>query len=246
MNRITGFDTTAAADRGDAAERQRRGAERDLSGGLKRFHATGEDLHSGLGLGGESRAGGEEGDRLRRFAESLKRADAPAKGEAMPSADARLLAIAEPGRPAATVGEHQGAGEGATERRADALAQSERIARMVEGALRAELSPVPGRPLTLSFEALRPGEAAGAVAGVSLTLHDGMLDVTLRRTAGDAEDALFLQAAQSLVERLAQRYPKRVVRVLEEDAVASERESVADVQRPASVFDLFGQRDPRA
>ncbi|WP_062012816.1 hypothetical protein [Aureimonas sp. AU4] len=241
MTRITGFDTSAATERREGAEAHRREGERDLTGGLKRFHTAGENLQSGTGLG-ESRTGGEEGDRLRRFAESLKRADANPDGDDAALPDPRLLAVAEPGRPAAVVVSSL---DGAAERRADALAQGERIARMVEGALRAELSPVPGRPLTLSFEALRPGEAAGAIAGVSLTLHEGMLDVTLRRNPDGTQDALFLQSAQALAERLGQRYPRRVVRVLEEAAGAVEREAAEGPSRP-SVFDLFARRDERS
>jgi hypothetical protein len=241
MTRITGFDT-AATERRESAEAHRRDGERDLTGGLKRFHTTGENLQSGTGLG-DGRSGGEEGDRLRRFGESLKRADANSNGDSAPAPDPRLVAVVEPGR---TVAALPALVDGSAERRADALAQSERIARMVEGALRAELSPVPGRPLTLSFEALRPGEAAGVVTGVSLTLQDGRLDVTLSRHPDETQDALFLAAAQALAERLGQRFPKRMVRVLEEAAGAAERDAADGAPSRPSVFDLFAQPGQRS
>jgi len=246
MTRINGSDPFSGGE-GLQAQTRRQEGERELAGGLRRFHTAGggDDLHAGTGRREDAAAGGEGGERLRRFAESLKRADAKEAGDGESArGEPRLLALAEPGRPAVAEAATGPADTGA-ERRADAVAQTERIARMVEGALRAELSPVPGRPLTVSLKALRPGETTGAIAALSLTLRDGMLDVVLRRAeAGGADDALFLQAAQALAERLGARFPKRVVRILEDESAPRSTDEARE--RGGSVFDLFASRDPRS
>jgi hypothetical protein len=155
----------------------------------------------------------------------------------------RLIAVAhapasfDPLNPAA-------AAAAAAPARSDAPARTEaiaeRIATQVEQALKAELWTGAGRPVTL---ALPLDGMVDGLAGVTLTLSAGSLDIVLQRNGGVVSDDL-IKAAQGLAERLQARFARRTVRVL--DSVTADGGATAGAGGFGAIAHLLHREDGAA
>lgn len=197
-----------------------------------------EDAAIDLGLADDRRgaAGSNPSDLAARFAEALRRSrgdaavDDPARPDDGWSAarpddepgdtdpDGAMVLLAASVAPATPVSPYAFVTAAETRDGPVGDAAAERIARLVETALRAEMTPTPGRPVEI---ALNLADLVPGLDGLTVSMAVGSIDVVLLRSAdGRGLDAL-RAAAGGLAEGLRLRFGKRIVRVHERRSAAA-------------------------
>lgn len=166
--------------------------------------SLGDSMRSGdFGLGREL-ADEREQTFAKRLTQALGEGDTNA--DAGPGEEAlRVLAIAGLALPVAGF---------APAARPETVGVAGRLDAMIERIEKAvaarSIEALPGAvSLKLDF-----GDIGGSIAGVTITLAPGSIDLVLTRV-GETTDGPYVQAAQMLADRLHARFPKRIVRVLE-------------------------------
>lgn len=194
-----------------------RGGERE--GGLETAlrHSQADVGGETGGLGHFDRFGASEDpeadflDKVRRAIGDGGRPQKAGGEEPDPDPDARLLAVSERLAPLPLPGVVDDAPAPV-----DTAGRAALVSDRIEAAVRGEMRPPGNEPLTIRFDTA--DLAASGIAGVTITLSATALDVTLTRSAPDASQG-FLQSAQALADRLQVRFGKRIVRIMEADAL---------------------------
>lgn len=220
---------------------QSTGADVDIDDG-----EIGSGIGAGIGKGTRDdrpTTTAEDGDLARRFADALRRVgmddgkadDLAAKAEIRspseapdqrdPARDAADILIASSSAPTGYQSPYDFVTAAAASPVAPGQATSERIAHMVEKALKAEMSPIPGKPVEI---ALKLTDVVPGLDGLTVSMQAGAIDVVLQRSAAiDGLEALRASAA-GLAESLRQRFGKRIVRIYERQSVGPQGETEAD------------------
>lgn len=200
-----------------------------------------DDAGVGTGLGPGARddratTTAQDGDLARRFADVLRRAatdeaaggDLDARAEVHvrpdagdqpdPASDAATVLLASATAPTGYQSPYAFVTAAAAPQSPGSHATSERIAQMVETALKAEMAPIPGKPVEI---ALKLADVVPGLEGLTVSMQAGAIDVVLQRSAIiDGLEALRASAA-GLAESLRQRFGKRIVRIYERASARS-------------------------
>lgn len=204
------------------------------------------DIGSGLGPGTRddrsATTNAQDGDLARRFADAMRRVgfDEATTGDLANKADVRTTAddadpraldsgalevlLASSAAPSGYQSPYAFVTAVSETHSTPAHATSDRIAQIVEKALKAEMAPIPGKPVEI---ALKLTDVVPGLDGLTVSMQAGTIDVVLQRAAGvEGLDALRASAA-GLADSLRQRFGKRVVRIYERGDVRPGRETEA-------------------
>jgi hypothetical protein len=136
-----------------------------------------------------------------------------------PNAEPRLIAVAEglitAGLPIPAV--VAAAPVAAVEQAASTQAVVDLVTERIQRAILAEVTPIAGKPLNLH---IMFGEGVEGLTGIRLVMTPSTLDVVLERNGAELASEL-ASAAQMLADRLAMRFAKQRVRILDQPASAS-------------------------
>lgn len=220
---MTGIGRPDVSPGGHMGQREPR---RDLMEGRKGAPARHDASHS-LTFG-DDRLGeglGENPDRAalfkRKIDEAMHRSD-PA-GDDKPTSEPQpevLLAQSGNLNPQTGLAQFAPSVVGGAAPAADVRLQGvvDKIAQSVEQAVRADLRGAPGSAIRLHLQLDGPVEH---IQGITVSLTADVLDITLVRPGGAGSPAL-AAAAQELADRLRVRFSKRMVRIHDGSASASE------------------------
>lgn len=137
----------------------------------------------------------------------------------------RLLAMVEPPSISRLLaGETGGAVREAAGLSARANEMVETVSARVESAFRSAMQPAPGMPVNLR---LQLDAGMHGLSGLVINSSATSLEVVLERVTGAMSDEL-LQAAQALARTLQERFPRRVVKVL--DTVGSGEDGPSGIE----------------
>ena len=191
---------------------------------------------------GHASAGFSGGDQLRQdgrpvaqqvseaaFAEKMKQAVADGGGKAgadgMDDNVPRLLAMVEPPSVSRLLaGDTAGAARELAGLSARTSEMVETVSARVESAFRSAMQPAQGMPVNLR---LQLDVGTHGLSGLVINSSATTLEVVLERVTGAMSDEL-LQAAQALARTLQERFPRRVVKVLDTVGSGEDGPSIID------------------
>ncbi|WP_294641446.1 hypothetical protein [uncultured Aureimonas sp.] len=239
--RVVQTGSEAPASVAQPADAHRRRHE-EPGGDLARRDARSDAGHKDrAGHGLDLAQGRAEDGREQRFRESLKR---HASGAARAATAGRTEDDDDPGR--RLLAERPPLPPFPLAATAVALApatlptqRAERICDLVEAALRRSGAPTPGTPVVIALDA--PLLIGSGLAGILITMGADALDVVLSPEPG-ADVARLMDTAQTLADRLQQRFGRRVIRIHEGPRGAAEPDATSASGSTAPVAGPTGWR----